>query len=92
MSKPLIIKEIEILGNNFDRHRQLIDVLQNNWHWPGYCRLIRNDTWLVISTGGLSDHEKIIEALGRTLFWQLYWESSKRGGHYGFNLNAMKKQ
>lgn len=38
-----------------------------------------------ISTGGWSGNEDIVTALQENqLFWMLYWQQSKRGGHYIF--------
>lgn len=39
-----------------------------------------------ISTGGWSGNESIIWAMqSNWIWWMLYWESSKRGGHYTFS-------
>jgi hypothetical protein len=91
MAKSRIVKEIEALGNDFDRHWQLIDVLQNVWRWANYCYLSHNDTRLHLSTGGWSEHEAIVAALEKTLFWQAYWQLSRRGGHYEFDISKIRK-
>lgn len=91
MAKPRIIKEVEAIGNDFDRHWQLIDMLSNLWRWPDYIRFDINEGVLSVSTGGLSDHERIIEALEKTKFWTAYWLSSKRGGHYEFDISKIRK-
>lgn len=40
-----------------------------------------------LSTGGWSDNEDMIQALqGNHLFWTLYWETSRRGGHHTFEI------
>jgi hypothetical protein len=39
-----------------------------------------------ISTGGWSGNEEIIEAMGRNFLWHVTWMSSRRGGHYVFEV------
>ncbi len=41
-----------------------------------------------LSTGGWSGNEAIISALknSKTHFWMLYWQLSRRGGHYIFEI------
>lgn len=46
---------------------------------------------LELSTGGWSGNEELIEALqGNYVFWAMCWESSRRGGHFTFDLNRLK--
>ena len=61
-----------------------------------------NDTWwspswgwrftrrrLYVSTGGWSGNEETIDYIYRNfLFWSLHWVSTRRGGHYTFELPA----
>ncbi len=47
---------------------------------------------LLISTGGWSGNEDVIDALHENLmFWMLYWYKTERGGHYWFEIPEVKK-
>lgn len=39
---------------------------------------------LVLTTGGWSENEAIIDILANKAFWFLWWQESKRGGYYKF--------
>jgi hypothetical protein len=42
---------------------------------------------LRLSTAGWSGNESIIQSLKVNMFWGCFWERSKRGGHYWFEIN-----
>jgi len=53
------------------------------WRWNNY--FTRNGNTYELSTGGGAGNEEIIGAMGNnSMFWLLYWKSSRRGGHYVF--------
>lgn len=72
----------------------LIDLVKKAWRYPNYVdeydgvdNLNRPIRILELSTGGWSGNESIIKALQEnTIFWMLYWYSSRCGGHYVFHI------
>ena len=73
----------------------LIDFLEEIWHWPdwaimkknGHTRLLKKPCIrFYLSTGGWSGNESIIQALQDNFFWHIFWVSSRRGGHYEFEI------
>lgn len=62
----------------------LIEFVKSIWHWRDYAE--RNGNKFELHTGGWSGNEEIIEALMDTMFWSMCWESSRRGGHYYFEI------
>lgn len=63
----------------------LMEYVHKLWSYSdnGYWR--RKGDIFYISTAGWSGNEEIIAALQEnTIFWLLYWQQSKRGGHYIF--------
>lgn len=62
----------------------LIWFVQSIWHWDDYAKL--NGDKFALHTGGWSGNEDIVDALMGTMFWMLCWESSRRGGHFYFEI------
>lgn len=45
-----------------------------------------NNITLILTTGGWSENEEIINLISYTMFWFLWWQESKRGGYYKFEI------
>ena len=71
----------------------LMEYVKERWKYAdcGYWKKGRK--YYHISTGGWSGNESIIGALMKnTMFWMCCWYSSKRGGHYRFEIRKAKKK
>jgi hypothetical protein len=56
----------------------------SSWGWH---ELKEDDrTTYSISTAGWSGNEGIIKAMQGNILWSLFWVSSRRGGHYEFEV------
>jgi hypothetical protein len=73
----------------------LIDFLESIWHWSNWgVEKKKSKTELLkrpcikfyLHTGGWSGNESIIEVLRSNFFWRIFWVSSRRGGHYEFEI------
>jgi hypothetical protein len=67
----------------------------DNWHWGDYGFLLKEPKGkyqrLEMHTGGWSGNEEIMTALqDNAYFFLLYWQRSKRGGHYYFKIPVKK--
>jgi len=71
-----------------DGWQVLVDYLQSLW-WNGDSGVKVGRKYLSLSTWGWSGNEEIIDELQKTLFWTFCWYSSRRGGHYKFELKKM---
>ena len=73
--------------------RKLLDHVEECWWEPewGFCLTGKRVLRLELHTGGWSGNEEIIGVLQDTMFWTLYWERSKRGGHYIFKIPPLKR-
>lgn len=69
----------------------LVEYIEGLWRWKEHCDLQETGPGLrelILSTGGWSGNEDIIEALADSMFWTLFWRQSSRGGHYVFKIDA----
>ncbi len=65
----------------------LIEFLREAWWIPDWGFDFKKGPKsfrLNLSTGGQSGNETVIGALQKSEFWFLFWQSSRRGGHYVF--------
>ena len=73
----------------------LMEYVHSIWSYAdaGYWNWTAGETKYSLSTAGWSGNEDIIRALmENTMFWMLCWESSKRGGHYEFEVRGEIKK
>jgi hypothetical protein len=74
---------------------EYIKSIQAQWAWDKYCKtewVKQGGQWILkwhLSTGGLSDHERIIDKMSK-IFWLGCWVQSRRGGHYEFEVNPVQ--
>lgn len=72
---------------------ELVEYIRQRWQWAdsGFFDIKgKNIIRLRLSTGGWSGNESIISALQPNLFWYMYWQTSRRGGHYWFRIDHKK--
>lgn len=77
-----------------DGIEDLLDLIRTVWWYPARHFELRSGQdvldkpcWILeLHTGGWSGNESVIEALGQTTFWWLCWLSSRRGGHFEFEI------
>lgn len=80
--------------NALDREG-IIDFLRSIWNWADWGVKVsgKHVLKLELHTGGWSGNEEIISALkDNHVFWALYWECSKRGGHFYFRMRPIQKR
>lgn len=73
--------------------KELLDFLQEIWAYSewGFRLTGKKVLTLKISTAGWSGNEEIIDALKQNpLFFALYWQEERRGGHYLFKIKPME--
>ncbi len=80
---------------SYSDFRGLMKFVVKAWHWPDMITmssiLDENGQHWQVSTGGWSGNESIIVALqANFMFWAMCWVSSRRGGHYEFEVKPIK--
>lgn len=86
-------EELRIISEwSYYDFKGLMDYVKERWEYAddGYWKQDGNRYYL--STAGWSGNEDIIQALKKNfMFWNMCWYSSKRGGHYEFELPNLKR-
>ena len=71
----------------------VLQFIQENWDEYGKCEIEKKEVGdtkeyhVELITGGWSENEEIVSKLSETIFWQLWWQESKRGGYYRLALH-----
>lgn len=88
-------KELKILKKLAGKHMwevgtalNFLDFLQGIWWEPGWGFKLtgKKVLRLELHTAGWSGNEDIINTIHGTVFWMMYWQMSRRGGHYYFRI------
>ena len=77
----------EISTFNTNDFQQGINIIEKYWNQNYGTFDIEGKDGIItleLTTGGWSENEEIIDILGNTMFWFLWWQESKRGGYYKF--------
>ena len=62
-----------------------MEFIRDHWKYADEGFWEQEGIVYTLHTAGWSRNEDIINAMNKNfIFWALYWESSKRGGHYVF--------
>jgi hypothetical protein len=77
------------------KYTDLMEYIRSLWWMPdwGWHRDTETDDGKYhVSTGGWSGNEDIIRCMRENyMFWSLCWESTRRGGHYVFDIPESNK-
>ena len=76
---------------SLERVKELVEFLRQVWWHPEMGVEFSEDgeSWgLWLHTLGWSGNEELIGVLSETLFWAIYWQVHKRGGHYYFSNSS----
>lgn len=73
-------------------YHALMEFVKAIWRYADSGYWWQEENEYTISTGGWSGNEDIIGSLmDNTMFWIMCWYSSKRGGHYVFEVREVDR-
>lgn len=68
----------------------LMKIIKPQWEFPDFGWKQDGEIYY-LSTGGWSGNEEIIDAMHHNIMWWLiFWQQSRRGGHYIFSPLTLK--
>ena len=71
----------------------LLEFVHDRWKYADRGYWSQDGNLYSISTAGWSGNEDLLAALERnTFFWMFNWMSSRRGGHYEFEVKDFKEE
>ena len=78
---------------DFEDFHSLMEFAKSIWWCSDWGWSEPSEGKYYVSTGGWSGNECIIEALQRnSMFWRICWVSSRRGGHYEFEVQKLNNR
>lgn len=82
------LKKIRQWDTLYEDSKGLIEFVMSKWSYPNYCWIDEKDPdKYLFWTGGWSGNAQLISALqDNFIFWFCHWVSSRRGGHYEFEI------
>ena len=67
-----------------DNFHEFMKLVESEWEFADWGWEVEGNVYH-ISTGGWSGNEDLIGAMKENImFWLMYWQQSRRGGHYIF--------
>lgn len=76
--------------DNIKDSKAIVDYIINQWSHKVLANVyILNDgtQFIRLNTGNIQKNEQLIEKLQKSLFWNVWWEKSERGGIHYFKID-----
>lgn len=65
---------------------EFLEKIEDTWNTDyGTITITEDRKTLELTTGGWSENEELIDLIGNSMYWVLYWQKSERGGKYTFS-------